>query len=36
MEGLIAIFWGFFANAGEVFILAGGRGLVAGLSFYGV
>ena len=36
VEGLIAIFWGFFANAGEVFILAGGRGLVAGLSFYGV
>ena len=39
MGGLIAIFWDFFANAGEIFILAGGRrggGLGAGLSFYGV
>ena len=26
MGGLIAIFWDFFANAGEIFILAGGRG----------
>ena len=34
MGGLIAIFWDFFANAGEIFILAGGLG--AGLSFYGV
>ena len=25
MEGLIAIFWDFFANTGGIFILAGGR-----------
>ena len=30
MGGLIAIFWDFFANAGEIFILAGGRGGGAG------
>ena len=39
MEGLIAIFWDFFANTGGIFILAGGRGeggLGAGLSFCGV
>ena len=33
-RGLIAIFRGFFASIGEIFILAGGLG--TGLSFYGV
>ena len=30
MGGLIGIFWDFFANAGEIFILAGGRGWALG------
>ena len=33
-EGLIAIFWGFFASFSKIFILEGG--LDTGLSFYWV